>query len=222
MAIGTSLDDLIEALAGAVIAAQDQIEKHHLSNLQNYFVEDGEDPRDRVYRPINFIVKVPTTDPKRSRKFLEQQQLKQDNQPLPEGEAEESGEDELMVPYFAIVSNNPLKIQDVEISFEADISDIGESQEEEEAKGKAAKKAAGAEPEPAATAEAPAKQVSADALAARQLLESAERKRKRVTVDMRSGLIPKGRKTAHVKLRVEGGEPTEAAARVLHYLTKLI
>jgi hypothetical protein len=45
---------------------------------------------------------------------------------------------------------------------------------------------------------------------------------KAVKVDMGSGLLGKNKKSAHVVLRVEGGEPTEGMARLIHELMKLI
>jgi hypothetical protein len=45
---------------------------------------------------------------------------------------------------------------------------------------------------------------------------------KEVKVDMRSGLLKRDKKTAHVVLKVEGGEPTEGMARLIHELNKFI
>ena len=45
---------------------------------------------------------------------------------------------------------------------------------------------------------------------------------KAVKVDMRSGLLKRDKKTAHVVLKVEGGEPTEGMARLIHELNKFI
>ncbi|MGD8909951.1 MAG: DUF2589 domain-containing protein [Chromatiales bacterium] len=45
---------------------------------------------------------------------------------------------------------------------------------------------------------------------------------KAVKVDMRSGVLKRDRKSAHVVLKVEGGEPTEGMARLIHELNKFI
>jgi hypothetical protein len=45
---------------------------------------------------------------------------------------------------------------------------------------------------------------------------------KALKVDMRSGLLKRDKKTAHVVLKVEGGEPTEGMARLIHELNKFI
>ena len=160
MARQVSLNDLIEALANAVIEAQDRIEQHQISNIRRYFDSDN--------RPVSVHLRIPSLDPK----------------------AEEGAETHYRVPLLALVSNNPLKIKDVEISFDADISEFSELEKEEE---------------PKDTKEWQGKSDG-----------------KAVKVDMGSGLLGKGKKTAHVVMRVEGGEPTEGMARLIHELLKLI
>jgi hypothetical protein len=55
MAGQVSLNSLIEALANAVIEAQDHIEQHQMSNIRRYFEPDN--------RPISIFVKTPSTHP---------------------------------------------------------------------------------------------------------------------------------------------------------------
>jgi hypothetical protein len=160
MARQVSLNDLIEALANAVIEAQDRIEQYQISNIRRYFDSDN--------RPVSVHLRMPSLDPK----------------------AEEGAETVHRVPLLALVSNNPLKIKDVEISFDADISDFNELETEEE---------------PKETKEWKGKGTG-----------------KAVKIDMGSGLLGKNKKTAHVVLRVEGGEPNEGMARLIHELLKLI
>lgn len=201
MAGPSSLDDLIEALAGAVISAQDRIEKYQLSNLQRYF-EPVDDPKDRIYRPVSFTLKIPSMDADRQKQAQEERKKR-----LEEQGSEESGgdgkdgtttnphglaEDDYLIPFFAIVSQNSLKIKDVEIDFEAEIGTL-ETEELSDNNDDAA---------------------DGD--------QSTLKRRNKLGVNVRGGFLPKATKTAHVKLRVEGGEPTEGAARVLHHLTKLI
>ena len=95
MAGEVSLNDLIEALANAVIEAQDRIEQHQISNISRYFDEDN--------RPISVDVKLPSLNPK----------------------ADEDEDVDYRVPLLALVSSNPLRIKDVEISFDTDISELG-------------------------------------------------------------------------------------------------
>ena len=52
MAGNTPLNHLIEALAGAVIEAQESIEQRQLSNLRRYFDAD--------WRPKSLVVRVPS------------------------------------------------------------------------------------------------------------------------------------------------------------------
>jgi hypothetical protein len=160
MAGQVSLNSLIEALANAVIEAQDRIEQHQISNIRRYFDSDN--------RPISVFVKTPSTHP----------------------DAEMGDETELRVPLLALVSSNPLRIKDVEISFDADITDVDEPQEE---------------------TTSPDQKNWDSKLAA-----------KAIQVDMRSGFLRRGGKTAHVVLRVEGVEPTEGMARLMQHLLKLI
>jgi len=157
-----SLNDLIESMANAVIEAQDQIEQHQIANIRRYFDSDN--------RPVSVHLRVPSIHP----------------------EAEEGAEDHLRIPLLALVSNNPLKIKEVEISFDADITEFegpaddsnDQKSQDKEWRGKSAAKA--------------------------------------IKVDMRSGLLKKDKKTAHVVLKVEGGEPTEGMARLIHELNKFI
>ncbi|ACM21540.1 protein of unknown function DUF2589 [Geotalea daltonii FRC-32] len=96
MASHIPLNDLIEALAGAVIEAQDNIEQHQISNLLGYF--------DSQKRPKSLVVRLPSTDPK----------------------AEEGSEDYYRAPLLPLVSTNLLKIKDVEITFDVDLGHFTE------------------------------------------------------------------------------------------------
>lgn len=51
MADGVTLHDLIEAIAGAVIGAQDRIERYQISNLRSFFDENN--------RPVGVEVRMP-------------------------------------------------------------------------------------------------------------------------------------------------------------------
>lgn len=92
------LDDLIEALAGAIIDAQDQIEQHQLSNLLNYF--------DSQQRPKSLMIRLPSLHP----------------------EAGVDSEDMYRTPLLPLVSPNQLKIKDVELTFDVDLGTLSESQ----------------------------------------------------------------------------------------------
>ena len=167
MAAQVSLNALIEALANAVIEAQDRIEQHQISNIRRYF--------DRDNRPVSVFVRMPSLHPNAK-----------------VGDETQPGDDMLLrVPLLALVSSNPLRIKDVEISFDADIGEISE----------------------VAAAEKPAdQQKDWDSAAAA----------KAVQVDVRSGFLWPGRKTAHIVMRVEGAEPTEGMSRLMQHLLKLI
>jgi hypothetical protein len=106
MASNIRLNDLIEALAGAVIEAQDNIERHQISNLRSYF--------DDQMRPKRLVVRLPSIQP----------------------QAEPGSEDYYRAPLLPLVSANMLKIKDVEITFDADLGQLLEAPAEEPQKGK--------------------------------------------------------------------------------------
>jgi hypothetical protein len=160
MATQVSLNDLIESMANAVIEAQDRIEQHQIANIRRYFDSDN--------RPVSVHLRMPSLHP----------------------DAGEDDVEKLRVPLLALVSSNQLKIKEVEISFDAEIGEFEDGDEEED----------------------PAK--------SKQWHEKGAIKA--VKVDMRSGVLKRDRKSAHVVLKVEGGEPTEGMARLIHELNKFI
>ena len=120
MATNITLNDLVEAIAGAVIHAQDRVERHQTSIIRNYFDEDG--------RPLSVRLRVPS--------------LRED--------ADEFSEEELVAPLLAIVGTSRLAIEELEISTTVTLGDLTllaagegsatsgekkEAEEEEEKKG---------------------------------------------------------------------------------------
>jgi hypothetical protein len=103
MASPLTLKDLLEALAGAVIGAQDRIEQHQLANLGAYFDEDN--------RPRSILMRLPSMTPG----------------------AEEGDEDFYRAPLLALVPVNPLHISEVEIDFDVQLGQIGNEPEGGEA-----------------------------------------------------------------------------------------
>lgn len=100
-----SFHTLIEALAAAVIEAQDSVEAHQISHLRNYFDEDN--------RPRSVTIRMPSLHPL----------------------AEEGDEDLYRAPLLPLVSTNNLRIREVEISFDADLADLGHDDPEEPSPG---------------------------------------------------------------------------------------
>ena len=96
MANPLTLKDLLEALAGAVIGAQDRIEQHQLANLGGYFDADN--------RPRSILMRLPSMTPG----------------------AEEGDEDFYRAPLLALVPANPLHIREVEIDFDVQLGQIGD------------------------------------------------------------------------------------------------
>jgi hypothetical protein len=100
------LENLIEALAGAVIDAQDSVEQHQLRNLARYF--DGDK------RPRSLVMRVPSIRP----------------------DAKANEYDLYRAPLLPLMSVNNLKIKDVEISFSAELSHMLDETEGNDSKGK--------------------------------------------------------------------------------------
>jgi len=99
MATQLSMNELIEALAGAVIEAQDRIERHQISNLAGYFDADQ--------RPRSLNIRLPSLHP----------------------QAQPGEEEMYRAPLLALVSANLLKIKDVELTFDVDLVEITEPPE---------------------------------------------------------------------------------------------
>jgi hypothetical protein len=101
MSSNIPLDNLIEALAGAVIEAQDNVEQHQLKNLTRYFDKDR--------RPKSLLMRVPSIRP----------------------DAEENEYDLYRAPLLPLMSMNILKIKDVEITFDAELGQMLDEPAEE-------------------------------------------------------------------------------------------
>ena len=147
---------LIKGLAGAVIEAQDSIEKHQIANLRTYF--------DPYNRPICVDIRLPSQHP----------------------QATEDSEDLYRAPLLPLVGTNTLQIREVEISFDAELTELG--------------------PEEQTTAVDDPLNHWEKSPVARQ-------------VAMNTG-AGKGVGNVHVKLRVEGTEPTDGAARLMNHLAQ--
>jgi len=97
VAADTPLPGLIEAMAGAVIDAQDRIERRQMAYLSEYFDEDN--------RPKSIVIRMPSMQP----------------------DATVEDEDLYRAPLLPLVSTNLLRIKDVEISFDADLGHLVEA-----------------------------------------------------------------------------------------------
>lgn len=99
MASLLSFASLVEAIARSVAQAQDEVEKHQVRNLLDYF--------DKDQRPRGIEFRVPS---RRS-------------------DAMPGDEDFYSVPLLALVSVNVLKIKDVEIKFSVDMGELTEERD---------------------------------------------------------------------------------------------
>ena len=95
-----TFDDLIEALANAVIEAQDRIERYQIDSLKSYLDDDN--------RPHSLDLRVPS--------------LRLDAEPK---DGESFAEDAISVPLLALVKRSHLTIKDLEVDFEVDLVDLG-------------------------------------------------------------------------------------------------
>lgn len=96
MSSRVELKDLIEALAGAVIEAQDRIEQHQISNIGQYFDEDN--------RPRSVLLRLPSVRP----------------------DAVPGSEDLYRAALLPLVAMNALRIKEVEMSFDVDLGAIAD------------------------------------------------------------------------------------------------
>ena len=96
MSSRVDLKELIEALAGAVIDAQDRIEQHQIAKLGQYFDEDN--------RPRTVVMRLPSMQP----------------------DAEPGTEDLYRAPLLGLVPANALKIKDVEMRFDVDLGALSD------------------------------------------------------------------------------------------------
>ena len=98
MAARITLKDLLEALASAVIGAQDRIEQHQAASLGSYFDSDN--------RPKSVLIRMPSLHPG----------------------SEEGDEDYYRAPLLSLTSANPLRIREVEIDFDVQFGEIDEEE----------------------------------------------------------------------------------------------
>jgi hypothetical protein len=158
----TSLDGLIEAMAGAVVEAQARIEQAQVAHLADYFDEDN--------RPKSVVIRMPSM----------------------QAGAGEWDEDLYRAPLLPLVPTTSLRIKDVEICFDAEMGAFFAS-EDDDADG------------------------MAEADQGRWAFLSRGRKRA-VALDTDAGHSTRETGKVHVKLRVEGVEPTDGVARLTNHL----
>ncbi len=97
MAESVSLKLLIEALAGAVISAQDRIEQYQIAKVGQYFDKNSN-------RPISVNIKLPNLSV----------------------DAKDEDEIEISIPLLALVGNSQLHIKGMDVEFDVDLSSFGE------------------------------------------------------------------------------------------------
>lgn len=97
MANFVALQDLVHSIASAVAEAQQEVEKAQIANLVSYL--------DSERRPLTLQLRVPSIRP----------------------EAQPGEEDYYQAPLMALVARNPLRIKQVEVSFDIELGDLAES-----------------------------------------------------------------------------------------------
>ena len=151
MAGPVTFHELIEALANAVIEAQQRIEHHQVVSVKAHLDSKGHPKALDLYVPSLRL------------------------------DAKENEEDLLRVPHLTLIKRSHLTIKEVEIDFDVDLVEFGSPETDGEGEQKNA-----------------------------------------LSVDMFAGRAGKKGAAAHVKLRVEGQEPSEGTARLLDELIKRI
>ena len=167
MATQTSLNALIEAIAGAVTDAQARIEQYQVAHLSDFFDEDN--------RPKSVVIRMPSMHP----------------------QAVDGDEDLYRAPILPLVSTNVLRIKDVEITFDADLGSLVDSELPQ-----------------AGTATAQTDTASGD------WRVKAQPGKRTLQVDTAVGSPSRKGGSVHVVLRVEGSEPTDGAARLMNHLAQ--
>jgi hypothetical protein len=165
MAESVSLKDLIEALAGAVISAQDRIDQYQISKIGQYFDKENR-------RPIAVTIKLPDLSL----------------------DAKEDDEIDISIPLLALVGSSLLHIKGMDVEFDVDLSNFGETDETSTEQSK-----------PSGDGET--------------LGWNGLKNSKSIGVDWQSA---GDKKMARLSLRVEAQEPTEGMARLIQRLNKLI
>jgi hypothetical protein len=95
MAAAVSLHDIIEAMASAVVEAQNRIEKHQIASLARFFDADN--------KPLSVDLQLPNMSPVAGK---------------------EETHRTVTVPLVAMVHANQLKIKDLEISFDVELGEF--------------------------------------------------------------------------------------------------
>ena len=166
MANFVALQDLVHSIASAVAEAQQEVEKAQIANLVSYL--------DSERRPLTLQLRVPSIRP----------------------EAQPGEEDFYQAPLMALVARSPLRIKQVEVSFDIELGDLIEPP-----------------PTPGATSGAPPAP-SAAAVIATQV------KRDLNVNPAVSATVKQQGTSAHVVLTIEAVEPPEGVSRVVTDMTK--
>jgi hypothetical protein len=95
MADTASLQDIIEAMASAVVEAQSRIEQHQIANIARYF--------DKTNKPLSVDLQLPNLSP---------------------NAAEDETHRTVSVPLIALVHGNQLKIKELEIGFDVELGEF--------------------------------------------------------------------------------------------------
>lgn len=93
----SSLDDLVDGITNAMIGAREILEKQHIKTLDRFFEKDDQNR----LTAITTKVMIPTPDPD-------------------DGDAQM----EIDVPLFSIVPMNSLRVENLDIEFDANLSEV--------------------------------------------------------------------------------------------------
>ena len=201
MAKSVSLHELIEAIAGAVISAQDLIEKNQTTKVRQYFHENNRPVCVNIRLPNINYVEEPPYDQVDQRKSYEKQQ-----------------EIYVSVPILSLVGSSSLHIKGMDVEFDVDLSGFGETDEIPKEGETSSEKDKKPRDTPVGGDAKQGGEPSGDDKAKEGLGWNSASKLKSVGVDWQSA---SDRKMAHLSLRVEAKE-TEGMARLIQRLNQMI
>ncbi|WNC69963.1 DUF2589 domain-containing protein [Thalassotalea nanhaiensis] len=168
-----SLDDLVEAITGAVVHARELLEAQHVDVMHRFFKDSNGDGK---LEALTQTIQIPNTHTESKDDYVE-----------------------VEVPLFSLVPLNSLKLDEVEIAFDANISSLEDSDK----------------------SLAPG---LFGLLKSRNVKEDESRgRRKRMHLDMAgNGLLGNKKNNTNIKITLKGTDPPEGLIRVNNHVLKQI
>lgn len=161
-----SFDDLVEAIAGAVVHARELLEAQHVDTLHRYFTE-----KDGKLQALTQTIQIPDVHSN-----------------------EEGAVQEIKFPIFAMVPLNSLKLDAIEVEFDAYISDLDTHSDP-----------------------------TSDGNGHPQTTKWPTKKRRRLQLDVSgNGYLGKKKSNTKISIKLKGTDPPEGLIRINNQILKQI